>query len=359
MARRRRVRWDRLAVAVIALIILIFLFGSCVSSCLKDDDDGGKAPAASSQADSTGTGIPGTGASGSSTSTSTSASASASMVNLPQVVTDADPTQSVQIASQTTAETTEPSGDILPDNYQAVSMPNDAVHKGSLILVDKNHPCTLTKDELELEQVYFSADKPDTYEVSYPGHTALNKTALAKFNRLMKAYYNATSNTEIMFNYGWLKEGQEKSNPESSTALDVQLHVKRNDGGYEYVTNTSPYAWIFEHMASYGFTLRYPDGKTDVTGYKGGYTAIRYVGVPHAAYMYDNDLTLEEYLELLKKDYAFGTGVLEYSTTELSYQIYYFPASRVGTTQVPVPKSGSYEISGHNDGGFIVTVIVG
>ena len=367
MARRRRIRWDRMAVAVIALVIVIFLFGSCVQHCTRDDDEdpspvsGQTSSSSADAADPAASGSSAGTATGSGTQTSAATTtASASLVNLPQVVTEANQVQSMPIATETgvTTAAADP-GTVLPDSYQAVSMPNEAVHKGSLILVDKKHACELSKEDLDLEQVYFASDKPDTYEVSYPGHTALNKAALSKFNRLMKAYYNATSNTEIMFNYGWLKEGQEKSNPESATALDVQLHVKRNDGGYEYVSNVSPYAWIFEHMASYGYVLRYPDDKTDITGYKGGYTAIRYVGVPHAAYMYENNLVLEEYLELLKNSYSFGKGVLEYSTTELSYQIYYFPASKTGTTEVPVPKTGSYEISGNNDDGFIVTVIVG
>ena len=365
MARRRRIRWDRMAVAVIAHVIVIFLFGSCVQRCMDDDAPAGQPVSGQSQSSSSAD----TAAEGSSTAagtpasegseTSASSSAPASMVNLPQVVTDAEPVQSVPIATSTTVTTAAPeAGVVLPDSYQAVSMPNEAIHKGSLILVDKNHPCELTKEDLDLEQVYFASDKPDTYEVSYPGHTALNKTALSKFNRLMKAYYSETSNTEIMFNYGWLKEGQEKSNPESATAFDVQLHVKRNDGGYEYVSNVTPYSWIFSHMASYGYVLRYPDHKTDITGYKGGYTAIRYVGVPHAAYMNENDLVLEEYLELLRNNYSFGKGMLKYSTSELTYNIYYFPASKTGTTEVPVPKSGSYEISGDNENGFIVTVIV-
>jgi hypothetical protein len=146
------------------------------------------------------------------------------MVNLPQVVTDAVPSQSLPIATEATTTASEIStGIVLPDNYQAMSVSNDAVHKGNLILVNKDNPCMLTKENLDLQQVSFSTDKPDTYEVSYPGHTFLDKTALSKFNRLMKAYYGATTNSEIMFNYGWLEAGKEKSNPESPTALDVQL----------------------------------------------------------------------------------------------------------------------------------------
>ena len=164
-----------------------------------------------------------------------------------------------------------------------------------------------------------------------------------------------------MFNYGYLEAGKEKSNPESATALDVQIHLKKDNGEYDFVSNITPYSWLFDHMASYGYTLRYPTDKAEITGERGGYTAIRYVGVPHAAYMADNNLCLEEYLDMLRGSHNFYTGtVLEYSTSELTYHIYYVPADVNGDFKVPVPKggSGSYEISGNNIDGFIVTAIV-
>ncbi|MBQ8921503.1 MAG: hypothetical protein IJ060_05000 [Oscillospiraceae bacterium] len=352
MARRRRVRWDRLTVAAVLLIILIFLFGSCVQRCSDRSEESSAAEKPAGQsAESSG--------SDPAEQPAASTSTSASIVNLPMVVTEQNPAESVPIVTEATTTAAEPAGTVLPENYKAVSLSNDAIHTGNLILVNQDNPCTLKKDELDLEQVSAAADKPDTYEISYPGHTFVNSGALAKFNRLMRAYYSATGNKEIMFNYGWLEVGKEKSNPESASALDIQLHVKRSDGGYEYVTNKNPYAWIFEHMASYGFVLRYPDDKADITGERGGYTAIRYVGVPHAAYMKDHDLCLEEYLAALKGAYTFGQGMLEYSTPESTYHIYYFPASKTGTTEVPVPKTGSYEISGNNTDGFIVTTIIG
>jgi hypothetical protein len=58
----------------------------------------------------------------------------------------------------------------------------------------------------------------------------------------MRAYITETDNTEIMFNYGYLETGKEKSNPESATALDIQLHLKLAAGGYSYISNTKPYS---------------------------------------------------------------------------------------------------------------------
>lgn len=362
MPKRRKIRWDRLAIAAVMLIVLIFLFGACVHSCSgegieaqpRDDSTAEQTPAETTL--QSGLVI---------TTTTTTVSTAATTVNVPVIRTDevntGDPLVSTVTEQTTTAANGAEPAFVLPDGYQEVNMPPDTVYRGCLILVNSDYPCRMTKDELELEQVYFSADRPETYEISYPGHTALNKTALTKFNRLMRAYYDATSNTEIMFNYGYLEVGKEKSNSESSSALDIQLHIKRNDGGYEYISNITPYSWLFDHMASYGFVQRFPAEKSELTGdTRSGYTAIRYVGVPHAAYMRENGLCLEEYLNLLKSDYNFRSGnVLNYSTTELTYNIYYVPANLTGDTVLPVPRTGSYEVSGNNVDGFIVTAIVG
>ena len=54
--------------------------------------------------------------------------------------------------------------------------------------------------------------------------------------------------------------------------------------------------WLREHCAEYGFILRYPDGKEDITGISYESWHFRYVGVEAAEYIMENDITLEEYL---------------------------------------------------------------
>ena len=60
--------------------------------------------------------------------------------------------------------------------------------------------------------------------------------------------------------------------------------------------------WLAENSHRYGFVLRYPDHKQDITNIIYEPWHFRYVGVPHAAIMFENDLVLEEYLELLVFD---------------------------------------------------------
>ena len=54
--------------------------------------------------------------------------------------------------------------------------------------------------------------------------------------------------------------------------------------------------WLADHAHEYGFIIRYPEGKEDITGYKYEPWRIRYLGIDTATAVYNSGLTLEEYL---------------------------------------------------------------
>ena len=64
---------------------------------------------------------------------------------------------------------------------------------------------------------------------------------------------------------------------------------------------TAEQKWLMEHCWEYGFVLRYPSDKSELTGI--GYEPwhYRYVGREAAAEMKENGLCLEEYLQYLKQ----------------------------------------------------------
>lgn len=71
------------------------------------------------------------------------------------------------------------------------------------------------------------------------------------------------------------------------------------DFGYTGDTTwTRCYTWLDENSYKYGFIVRYPDGKTDITQISYEPWHFRYVGVEIATEMYELDLCLEEYYEL-------------------------------------------------------------
>jgi len=61
--------------------------------------------------------------------------------------------------------------------------------------------------------------------------------------------------------------------------------------------------WIAENSYKYGFVVRYPENKKELTGINFEPWHIRYVGVEHATAMYEMDMCLEEYTEYLWAHY--------------------------------------------------------
>lgn len=82
------------------------------------------------------------------------------------------------------------------------------------------------------------------------------------------------------------------SEHQTGLALDVAVKGKGSFDGFE---NTKEFEWLKDNAHIYGFILRYPKDKTDITGY--GYEPwhYRYVGKEVATYIYENNLTYEEY----------------------------------------------------------------
>ena len=83
---------------------------------------------------------------------------------------------------------------------------------------------------------------------------------------------------------------------EHQTGLAIDVCVYRDNNCYveHEIDEMEEIKWIHKHCHKYGFILRYPIDKEDVTGYNYESWHLRYVG-NIANYLYINKLTLEEY----------------------------------------------------------------
>ena len=80
---------------------------------------------------------------------------------------------------------------------------------------------------------------------------------------------------------------------EHQTGLAVDVDNRETD--FNNFENTKEFNWMLENAHKYGFILRYPKGKEFITGYMYEPWHFRYVGVEIATYIYQNNLTYEEY----------------------------------------------------------------
>ena len=73
-------------------------------------------------------------------------------------------------------------------------------------------------------------------------------------------------------------------------AVDINADKSRS-------TNEEVYQWLAKNAYKYGFILRYPQGKEDVTGTDYEPWHYRYVGNGAAEEIYNGQICLEEYME--------------------------------------------------------------
>lgn len=84
---------------------------------------------------------------------------------------------------------------------------------------------------------------------------------------------------------------------EHQLGLALDLVDARHTKLDESQEDTAAYKWLYEHCDEYGFIVRYPNGKTDITGIIYEPWHFRYVGVEAAKVIMEKGITLEEYLQ--------------------------------------------------------------
>lgn len=80
---------------------------------------------------------------------------------------------------------------------------------------------------------------------------------------------------------------------EHQTGLAIDVY--NLDLPYTSFEETEEFNWMQENAYKYGFILRFPEDKVNITGYQYESWHYRYVGTEAAKYIKENNLTLEEY----------------------------------------------------------------
>lgn len=88
---------------------------------------------------------------------------------------------------------------------------------------------------------------------------------------------------------------------EHEVGLAIDFNTKNYTTLDEGFAKTDAGIWLNNHAHEYGFILRYPDEKEDITGIEYEPWHYRFVGVSEACYIHDNNLCLEEFCELINK----------------------------------------------------------
>lgn len=173
----------------------------------------------------------------------------------------------------------------LPNGYK----PDDLVDVNYVCEQGVHYSCsTMSKMQLRKEaakayEKFVEAAKKQDLEI-----VAIATYRTYEYQFGLWSYYKELYGEEYADTY-YARAGQSEHN--SGLAIDITF----NDHPFNEIEKYDGYDWILKNMHKYGFILRYPEDKVEYTKY--GYESwhMRYVGKELAKYLYENNLTLDEY----------------------------------------------------------------
>lgn len=189
----------------------------------------------------------------------------------------------------------------------------------ALVLVNKAHPLEkeLDFEKLEIRGVPYNGLMKDdlTKFITAAAEAGVPVTVVSAYRSIQ--YQQTVIDTQVK---QYLDQGKSKDE-----AMKLTLDYIQTPGASEHHTGlgvdimaneywdkhhalnpeadeTKSQQWLIKHAPEYGFVLRYPkseEGRAS-TGIEYESWHFRYVGVENAKYMAENNLTLEQYWELMK-----------------------------------------------------------
>ncbi len=124
------------------------------------------------------------------------------------------------------------------------------------------------------------------------------KSAYRSYQTQATMYYNRLQNNNGKDD-GWVTPAG-ASDHQTGLGCDVVPREWRDRSMNEDMAETEECQWMAEHCAEYGFILRYPSDKEDITEINYEPWHLRYVGKEVATYIMDNGLCLEEFHQQLQ-----------------------------------------------------------
>lgn len=174
------------------------------------------------------------------------------------------------------------------------------------ILINKANPIT--------EKFISNYTIVDVEENLYKGikleQETYNQYLKLKENLLQRGYYinirsgfRTFNESKNLYNTYALQKGEEYAKKyvatpgasEHNTGLAFDFILSQNKNSYKTDYDSDEYFYLENIAYLYGFIIRYPKDKENITGYSYEPWHLRYVGIDLAKYLKKNNLTLEEY----------------------------------------------------------------
>lgn len=205
---------------------------------------------------------------------------------------------------------------LLPEDLSSIQAPKDAVPIDTIpmsitVLVNRNYllPSSYVPSHLKEPDIRFSFNyKNDKRKLRKEAADALEKMFKAAEKKNIILYgvsgYRSYARQKQIYDRNVSLYGKKSTDTVSATPgssehqTGLTIDISARSVGFLLDKNfgkTKEGKWVAKNAHKYGYIIRYPEGKSKITGYHYEPWHIRYVGKNLAAYLYNHKLTLEEY----------------------------------------------------------------
>jgi zinc D-Ala-D-Ala carboxypeptidase len=243
----------------------------------------------------------------------------------------------------------------LDESTQLVEIREELVYQGNLLLVNNEYPVHEESIKSDVVNLIEHRELTEGYGL-LESEIYLSEEVAYEFSEMINAA-GEEGVRNFSINSGFRDFDEQNvlyQQMGSSLALPAghsehNLGLSLDVGSTQMKMSEAPEGrWIEQNAWKYGFILRYPKDKTQVTGIQYEPWHIRYVGLPHSAIIQEKNFALEEYMEYLREEKHITAIV---NGEEFTVTYYPIETSR----SIKVPENSKYEISGNNIDGVIVT----
>ena len=248
-----------------------------------------------------------------------------------------------------------------------IQLEYEDISRGSLILINRYNAFHFpSSHDLVLLSEFITQNS-----AVYPANQFLSLSVIPALNAMMDAFYAETGRSHVAIRSAFRGEEQQRrlfnqranqigrdeawrwvalagySEHHAGLAFDFGIFRNGHMAGF---TGTGVYSWFRQNAHYFGFILRYPAGRFNITRVEYEPWHFRYVGIPHAFIIHNSGFVLEEYIEFIRirnQNYSYKIYI-----DNVLYEIFF-----TDDFEIELPAYSEFTISGNNIDGFIVTVI--
>ncbi len=245
----------------------------------------------------------------------------------------------------------------LHENYASMELPTEIdVNPSSLtVFVNKQFglpqdyiPSDLVEPNVKFYFSYFDEKRLMRKDAAKALEKLVNAAAKEGLEIVGVSGYRSFQRQKAIYNKNIRTIGQERTdmysaNPgfsEHQTGWSMDLScAKIHYDLEEEFADTAEGQWLAENCYKYGFIIRYPKGKEDITGYAYEPWHVRYLGVKLATFLTSNNMTLEDYYNYTPPEEMDITGHDRLTSEEDTVTITPTPSVRPNSKPTRKPSS--------------------